>query len=756
MGHARCYISFDIIRRVLAHYFKYPVKFVQNITDIDDKIIKRARQNHLWSEFERNFSDQQQLANRPSELAAAKEQYREKIAKEEDPAKKAMLEKQLAEAEQVHSVDNLEEFQKAKNVFIEYLDRTRGESVTDNSIFTRLPRIFEEDYYEDMRALNVLRPDHAPRVSDYIAQIIAFIQQIIKNGFAYETPSGSVYFNTVAFNDHANHKYGKLAPEAIGDQSALNEGEGDLSVSDRQLSEKRNKNDFALWKASKPGEPAWESPFGSDGGKGRPGWHIECSAMACDVLGDYADLHSGGIDLRFPHHENEIAQTEAYYNRPGHNWISYFLHTGHLHIEGCKMSKSLKNFISIKQALEANTSRQIRLAFLLHSWEDSLDYSRKTMQEALAYEKTFKEFFFMIEDLLENQPQTAGDQEWSPQEAQLDVELIKCAQTVDQCLCDNINTKGSVMALAGLVSAANVYVKERGISRVEIGLLRQIAVYITDLLRVFGVIQGEQEIGFGAGASLSDGEAKKQLIRTYVKELNDFMETVLKHATNSDELKALCEELRNVTLPAAGARIVDVPATESAPAGREFEIDPQSATSQTKKEVIMPFVKVLADFREKVREQARLSKLKAVLALCDELRDVKLPIMGVKIDDREVDGKPSTLVKIDQDQLAKDLKTLRIEHEQMQAAKEAERAEKERKKQELAAQQAAKDELKRIPASEFFRRETDKYRDFDEKGFPLTDAKGEPLSKKLTGKLQKLYQKQEKEHAEYLKSIESK
>ena len=746
MGHARCYISFDIIRRVLQQYFKYPVKFVQNITDIDDKIIKRARQNHLWAVFVAGY--QQQRASLAGEFAEAKQHYRAKIGKEEDPAKKAMLERQLQEAEQVTDLADLEQFaDKAKNVFIEYLDKTRGESVTDNLIFTELPRQFEDDYYVDMQALNVLRPDHAPRVSDYIEQIVAFIQRIIENGFAYATKSGSVYFNTVAFNNHSLHKYGKLAPEAIGDQNALNEGEGDLSLSDRQLSEKLNKNDFALWKASKPGEPAWPSPFGA----GRPGWHIECSTMACDVLGEYADLHSGGIDLRFPHHENEIAQTESYYNT-GKNWIDCFLHTGHLHIEGCKMSKSLKNFISIKQALQANSSRQIRLAFLLHSWEDSLDYSRKTMQEALAYEKTFKEFFFLVEDLLDNR-QTAGDHEWSQAETELDADLAKYARTVDECLCDNINTKGSVMALASLVSSANVYVKEKGANRVEISLLRQIAVFITDLLKVFGVIEGEPEIGFGSGASLSDAESKSELILSYVRALGEFAERVAGHAkeTNCTELTALCDELTSRTLPSLGVRIVDSPGSP-----RTFKLDPQLATSQTKKAVIMPYVKVLAEFREKVREQARQSRLKPVLALCDELRDQTLPIMGVKIDDKEVDGQSTTLVKIDEDQLAKDLQTLRIEQEALRAAKEAERLEKERKKAEAVAAQAARDELKRLPASELFRRETDKYRDFDEKGFPLTDASGEPLSKKLIGKLTKLYQAQEKKHAEYLKSIETK
>merc|ERR1740123_2612936 len=128
-----------------------------------------------------------------------------------------------------------------------------------------------------------------------------------------------------------------------------------------------------LWLASKPGEPAWESPWGM----GRPGWHIECSAMASDVMGKTMDIHSGGVDLKFPHHDNEIAQSEAFYDSD--DWVRYFLHTGHLTIAGCKMSKSLKNFISIQEALQKNSSRQIRLAFLLHAWDKTLDYSDNTM-----------------------------------------------------------------------------------------------------------------------------------------------------------------------------------------------------------------------------------------------------------------------------------------------------------------------------------------------------------------------------------------
>jgi cysteinyl-tRNA synthetase len=154
-----------------------------------------------------------------------------------------------------------------------------------------------------MRALNVRPPDLLTRVSEYVPEIIEFVLGIVKNGFGYES-GGSVYFDTIAFDRHPDHSYAKLEPWSAGNMKLIEEGEGDLSLG---LSEKRSGADFALWKKSKPGEPAWDSPWGM----GRPGWHIECSAMAKETLGEQMDIHSGGIDLAFPHHDNEIAQSEV-------------------------------------------------------------------------------------------------------------------------------------------------------------------------------------------------------------------------------------------------------------------------------------------------------------------------------------------------------------------------------------------------------------------------------------------------------------
>lgn len=153
-----------------------------------------------------------------------------------------------------------------------------------------------------VRCAQVLPPDVLTRVTEYVEEIVAFVQQIIANGFAYES-NGSVYFNTPHFATCGHHHYAKLMPEAVGDMAALADGEGALASTD----EKRSQQDFALWKRSKPGEPAWHSPWG----EGRPGWHIECSAMAADAFGELLDIHTGGVDLKFPHHDNEIAQSEV-------------------------------------------------------------------------------------------------------------------------------------------------------------------------------------------------------------------------------------------------------------------------------------------------------------------------------------------------------------------------------------------------------------------------------------------------------------
>ena len=315
MGHARTYLTFDILRRVLADYFGYQIFYVMNITDIDDKIIKRARQNHLYEKYLEQRKPLDQVLNDCNEVL---EHFGAVAAETTDKDKKAMQErlfKTLADAVadvqkafdagDGNAIKGAEQqlLVKAKDLLSDWLDKQQGSGVTENSIFSKLPKYWEEQYHKDMESLNILPADCLTRVSEYVPEIVNYIKKVIERGFAYES-HGSVYFDVAAFDARNNHHYAKLVPEAFGDQSALAEGEGDLSSGQK---EKRSENDFALWKNSKPGEPSWESPWG----KGRPGWHIECSVMASEILGESIDIHSGGVDLKFPHHDNELAQAEV-------------------------------------------------------------------------------------------------------------------------------------------------------------------------------------------------------------------------------------------------------------------------------------------------------------------------------------------------------------------------------------------------------------------------------------------------------------
>ena len=272
IGHAMSYVVFDVIRRYL-EVKGYKVKYVQNFTDIDDKIINRA----------------QQLGMPALELA----------------------EKYISE------------------------------------------------YFRDMDALNVKRADVYPRATEEIPKIIEVIQGLITKGYAYES-GGSVYFRVRSFPD-----YGKLSHQSLDEM---------ISRGSPEEGEKESPLDFALWKAAKPGEPSWSSPWG----EGRPGWHIECSAMALRYLGDSFDIHGGGQDLIFPHHENEITQAESFTGVAP--FARYWLHNGLLQMGEDKMSKSLGNLITVKEALERCSPDAVRLFILGSHYRSPLTYSEEALE----------------------------------------------------------------------------------------------------------------------------------------------------------------------------------------------------------------------------------------------------------------------------------------------------------------------------------------------------------------------------------------
>lgn len=271
------------------------------------------------------------------------------------------------------------------DILLPYLDFLYGSSIdaSDHSIFTKLTKKFEDRFMEDVRSLNCLDPDEVTRVTEYGPQIVDFVKKVQENGFAYKTSDGSVYFDGEAFEE-AENVYARLEPWNRNNKALQADGEGSLT---KKTSEKKSDSDFALWKASKPGEPSWPSPWGD----GRPGWHIECSAMASDRLGKQMDIHSGGIDLAFPHHDNELAQSEAYWQDKDHRhgqWVNYFLHMGHLSIQGSKMSKSLKNFTTIRDALGRDdwTPRGLRIVFLSGGWREGIEITEDTVKAGSSWE----------------------------------------------------------------------------------------------------------------------------------------------------------------------------------------------------------------------------------------------------------------------------------------------------------------------------------------------------------------------------------
>ena len=292
-----------------------------------------------------------------------------------------------AEAMQRSGMAIEEFYTKTQDILLPYLDSLHALFINadDHTIFTKLTTKYENRFMEDVRALNCLDPDIVTRVTEYIPHIINFVEKIMRNGFAYKTSDNSVYFDIGAFEAAGNH-YARLEPWNRNNQDLQADGEGALA---KRTTEKKSDADFVLWKSSKPGEPSWQSPWG----KGRPGWHIECSAMASEILGSRFDIHAGGIDLAFPHHDNELAQSEAYWFNKSHPqqqpWVNYFIHIGHLSIQGSKMSKSLKNFTTIREALDRGdwTPRSLRIVFLFGSWRDGIEITDSVVREGTAWEE---------------------------------------------------------------------------------------------------------------------------------------------------------------------------------------------------------------------------------------------------------------------------------------------------------------------------------------------------------------------------------
>jgi len=341
LGHGRAYVLFDALKRYLV-LRGYNVYHVVNITDIDDKIINRAREeNKDWREI----------------------------------------------------VD-----------------------------------IYTKDYMESISKLNI-HVDLHPRVTEHINDIIRFIQILIDKGYAYVAPSGSVYFDVDKYPD-----YGRLS------------GRKDKTLWNQEpefLSEKKNPYDFALWKAAKPGEPWWESPWG----RGRPGWHIECSVMSSRYLGKHIDIHGGGTDLIFPHHENERAQSEAALGVSP--WVKYWVHIGMLTIRGDKMSKSLGNIIPLREAFKKWKPEAIRLWYLSSHYRKPQDFTEEAIEQA---EKFYERLVATVNLLNKLSREATGYHRLNDNDIKILNEILETRRRFHEALSNDFNTAQAIAAVRELTN----------------------------------------------------------------------------------------------------------------------------------------------------------------------------------------------------------------------------------------------------------------------------------------------------------------
>lgn len=356
LGHARSAYIFEVIRRYLI-YKGYKVKFVRNVTDIDDKIIERSNKEYP----------------------------------DEQPNKAIRL-------------------------------------VSDKYL---------KAYHRDMEALGISAPDVEPKATQYIDKMISFIDGLIKKDVAYIS-GGNVYFDI-----HKAKGYGKLSNQSLEKISAgarVQPGE-----------EKKNPMDFALWKESKEGEPFWDSPWS----KGRPGWHIECSVMSLDILGDEFDIHGGGIDLIFPHHENEIAQSEGAGKRFARIWI----HNGLLTINGEKMAKSLGNFITLEDFLKRYKNPDfLKLIFLGAHYRHPVDYTDQKVKEA---QKALERIKILFQKISEIKRQAKSLDTFISDEQRRAVDRFK--EGFDGFMNDDFNTASALSVLFNLVTYVNTLIDQRQI-----------------------------------------------------------------------------------------------------------------------------------------------------------------------------------------------------------------------------------------------------------------------------------------------------
>jgi cysteinyl-tRNA synthetase len=375
IGNARPLCVFDVLRRYL-EYRGYDVTFVQNFTDIDDKIIKRAN--------------------------------------EEGTDYKTISEKYIKE------------------------------------------------FWIDADGLNFRHANVHPRATENIDKIIEIVSGLIENGHAYEV-DGDVYFSTKTFKE-----YGKLSHQPLEDLEAG----ARIMVGDI----KRDPMDFALWKSAKPGEPYWDSPWG----KGRPGWHIECSAMNLRYLGEQIDIHCGGLDLIFPHHENEIAQSECFTHK---QFANYWMHNGYINVDNVKMSKSLGNFFTVRDVAEKYGYEPIRYLLISSSYRSPINYSTDIIEQC----KAALQRLYTCRDNLDFELKNANDGDL---DESVKVQLDKRVEQFNTALDDDLNTADGIAAVFDLVRDINTLAIGKGASKATVEYAIKIFDMLTDVL---GLVYNRKE-----------------------------------------------------------------------------------------------------------------------------------------------------------------------------------------------------------------------------------------------------------------------
>lgn len=319
---------------------------------------------------------------------------------------------------------------------------------------------FIAEYFKDAQALNVRPATVHPKATEHISDIIHLISELIEKGHAYLAENGDVYYDVKSFEG-----YGKLSGQDLEDREAG----ARIEINDV----KRDPMDFALWKAQKPGEPAWESPFGM----GRPGWHIECSAMSQKILGDTLDIHGGGQDLKFPHHENEIAQSEGATGKP---FANYWMHNGYINIDNKKMSKSLGNFRTVREITEQYAPIAVRLFMLSAQYRNPLNFSAELLEQA---ESGLKRIYNCVENL----NYIISSQKKGKEQA---AELDEFRQRFIAVMDDDLNTADAVSVIFELVREINTLTSENE----DAALAEQCLSILRELLDVLGLWKEEDKI----------------------------------------------------------------------------------------------------------------------------------------------------------------------------------------------------------------------------------------------------------------------